>query len=218
MERSDLGRGEFDTSIGALARGSRRRLPPRVPCTIAAMPWSSMDARSLPASASIARDYDVLTQGIIAKAWSTVLIRGNESRGFVLLDVFRTPAASSTAALGGLAEQIRPSNFAVIGASNDGASEGPTAASWLCAIRRQRARQASTVRERHPPPPGQGRCRDGAVHSGDGSLAGRAGRATQAAPSPAPAPAASTAMPSPPPPAPPPRPAILAPPAAPPSR
>ena len=130
MERSDLGRGEFDTSIGALAR----RLA-AAPAASGALYYCGyaveFNGRSflLPASASIARDYDVLTQGIIAKSLVDSLIRGNESRGFVLLDVFRTPAASSTAALGSLTEQIRPSNFAVIGASNDGASEGPTAAS-----------------------------------------------------------------------------------------
>ena len=130
MERSDLGRGEFDTSIGALAR----RLA-AAPAASGALYYCGyaleFNGRSflLPASASIARDYDVLTQGIIAKSLVDSLVRGNESTGFVLLDVFRTPAASSTAGLGGLAEQIRPSNFAVIGASNDGAAEGPTAAS-----------------------------------------------------------------------------------------
>ena len=129
MERSDLGRGEFDTSIGALAR--RLAAAPAASSVLYYCGYAlEFNGRSflLPASASIARDYDVLTQGIIAKSLVDSLIRGNESRGFVLLDVFRTPAASSTAALGGLAEQIRPSNFAVIGASNDGASEGPTAA------------------------------------------------------------------------------------------
>jgi hypothetical protein len=130
MERSDLGRGEFDTSIGALAR--RLAAAPAAAGVLYYCGYAlEFNGRSflLPASASIARDYDVLTQGIIAKSLVDSLIHGNESRGFVLLDVFRTPAASSTAALGGLAEQIRPSNFAVIGASNDGASEGPTAAS-----------------------------------------------------------------------------------------
>jgi len=129
MERSDLGRGEFDTSIGALAR--RLATAPAASGVLYYCGYAlEFNGRSflLPASASIARDYDVLTQGIIAKSLVDSLIRGNESRGFILLDVFRTPAASSTAALGGLAEQIRPSNFAVIGASNDGASEGPTAA------------------------------------------------------------------------------------------
>jgi hypothetical protein len=130
MERSDLGRGEFDTSIGALAR----RLA-AAPSALGALYYCGyaleFNGRSflLPASATIARDYDVLTQGIIAKSLVDSLIRAQESTGFVVLDAFRTPAASAPTGLGGLAEQMRPSNFAVIGASNDGTADGPTAAS-----------------------------------------------------------------------------------------
>jgi Putative peptidoglycan binding domain/Caspase domain len=210
LERSDLGRGEFDTSIGALAR------------RLAAVPAASgvlyycgyaleFNARSflLPASASIARDYDVLTQGIIAKSLVDSLIRGNESRGFVLLDVFRTPAASSTAALGGLAEQIRPSNFAVIGASNDGASEGPTAASLAL---RDQAAEGETSLDLFA----------GGIHRRLAKAAAVTAQFIPAMAPPAPPPAASTAstaspavaVPPPPPPSPP-EPAVLASPAAP---
>jgi Putative peptidoglycan binding domain/Caspase domain len=221
MERSDLGRGEFDTSIGALAR----RLA-AAPAASGALYYCGyaveFNGRSflLPASASIARDYDVLTQGIIAKSLVDSLIRDNESRGFVLLDVFRTPAASSTAALGSLTEQIRPSNFAVIGASNDGTSEGPTAASlalrdqaaegetsldlFAGGIHRRLAKAAAVTAQFIP-----------ATARSPADAAAR----PEAAASPAPAPAASTAIAvPPPPPAPPPEPAILVPPAAPPSR
>jgi hypothetical protein len=84
----------------------------------------------LPASATIARDYDVLTQGIIAKSLVDSLIRAQENTGFVVLDVFQTPAAPAPTGLSGLAGQLRPSNFAVIGASNDGTGgDGPTATS-----------------------------------------------------------------------------------------
>ncbi len=143
MERNDLGRGEFDTSIGALAR----RLA-ATPGAAGILYYCGYDlefnGRSflLPVSASIARDYDVLTQGIIAKSLVDSLVRGKESTGLVLLDVFRAPGAPSPAGLSGLAEQIRPSSFAVIGASNDGASEGPTAASL--AVRDQAAEAAIT--------------------------------------------------------------------------
>ena len=51
-----------------------------------------------------------------------------QSRGFVLLDVFRTPNGAATGP-GRLIEQVISSTFAVIGASNDGTGEGPTAAS-----------------------------------------------------------------------------------------
>ena len=143
MERNDLGRAEFDTSIGALAR----RLA-ATPGAAGILYYCGYDlefnGRSflLPISASIARDYDVLTQGIIAKSLVDSLVRSKESTGLVLLDVFRAPGAPSPAGLSGLAEQIRPSSFAVIGASNDGASEGPTAAAL--AVRDQAAEAATT--------------------------------------------------------------------------
>jgi hypothetical protein len=218
MERSDLGRGEFDTSIGALAR----RLA-AAPAASGALYYCGyaleFNGRSflLPASAGIARDYDVLTQGIIAKSLVDSLIRGNESRGFVLLDVFRTPAASSTAALGGLAEQIRPSNFAVIGASNDGASEGPTAAAlalrdqaaegetsldlFAGGIHRRLAKAAAVTAQFIP------------ATARPADVAAR----PEAPPSPAPAASTVIAVPQPPPPTPP-EPAILVSPAAPSSR
>ena len=81
MERSDLGRGEFDTSIGALAR--RLAATPAASGVLYYCGYAlDFNGRSflLPASASIARDYDVLTQGIIAKSLVDSLIRGNESR------------------------------------------------------------------------------------------------------------------------------------------
>jgi hypothetical protein len=130
VERTDLGRGEFDTAIGALARRAAAS-----PGAFAALYYCGyaveFNGRSfvLPTSANIARDYDVLTQGIISKSLVDSLIRAKESTGFVLLDVFRTPETSVTTGLGGLIEQMQPSNFAVIGSSNNGAGEGPTAAS-----------------------------------------------------------------------------------------
>jgi len=130
IERADLGRGEFDTAIGALARRAAAS-----PSSLAALYYCGyaveFNGRSflLPTSANITRDYDVLTQGIISKSLVDSLIRAKESTGFVLLDVFRTPDTSATTGLGGLIEQMQPSNFAVIGVSNSGAAEGPTAAS-----------------------------------------------------------------------------------------
>ena len=212
MERSDLGRGEFDTSIGALAR--RLAAAPAASSVLYYCGYAlEFNGRSflLPASASIARDYDVLTQGIIAKSLVDSLIRGNESRGLVLLDVFRTPAASS-AALGGVAEQIRPSNFAVIGASNDGASEGPTAASLAL---RDQAAEGETSLDLFAAGIHRRLAKAAAVtaHFIPAEVAAR----PEAPPSPAPA--ASTAIAVPPPPSqPPPEPAILVSPAAPPSR
>jgi len=215
MERSDLGRGEFDTSIGALAR--RLAAAPAASGVLYYCGYAlEFNGRSflLPASASIARDYDVLTQGIIAKSLVDSLIRGNESRGFILLDVFRTPAASSTAALGGLAEQIRPSNFAVIGASNDGASEGPTAASLAL---RDQAAEGETSLDLFAGGIHRRLAKAAAVTAHFIPAMARPPAEVAARPEapPSPAPAASTAIAVPPPP---PEPAILVSPAAPPSR
>jgi len=128
VERTDLGRGEFDTAIGALARRAAAS-----PSALAALYYCGyaveFNGRSFVLPANITRDYDVLTQGIISKSLVDSLIRAKESTGFVLLDVFRTPDTSVTTGLGGLIEQMQPSNFAVIGSSNSGATEGPTAAS-----------------------------------------------------------------------------------------
>jgi Putative peptidoglycan binding domain/Caspase domain len=211
MERSDLGRGEFDTSVGALAR----RLA-ATPGAAGVLYYCGYDmefnGRSflLPVSASITRDYDVLTQGIIAKSLVDSLVRGKESTGLVLLDVFRTPAASSSAGLSGLAEQIHPSNFAVIGASNDGSSEGPTAASL--AVRDQTA-EAETAPDRFA----------AGIHRRLTKAPAVTAHFIPAIASPSPAPAASTASPAvavppaPPPAAPPtPEAAVVASPAAPP--
>ena len=212
MERNDLGRAEFDTSIGALAR----RLA-ATPGAAGILYYCGYDlefnGRSflLPISASIARDYDVLTQGIIAKSLVDSLVRSKESTGLVLLDVFRAPGAPSPAGLSGLAEQIRPSSFAVIGASNDGASEGPTAAALAV---RDQAAEAATTPDRFA----------AGIHR---RLAKAPAVTAQFIPAMAPPPAAPGAPPAapsappvvavpPPPPTPPPEPSVLAAPAAPP--
>src|SRR5262245_32373404 len=143
VERSDLGRGEFDTAIGNLAR--KLAAAPAVGvlyyCGYAlefnALPFL------LPASALIARDYDVLTQGIISKSLVDSLSRASESTGLVVLDVFRTPNNSVPTGLGRLGEQVSASNFAVIGASNDGPGEGPTTASL--ALRDQLGEDEATL-------------------------------------------------------------------------
>jgi hypothetical protein len=130
VERSDLGRGEFDTAIGTLARRIAAS-PPAFGALYYCGYALEFNGRSfvLPTSANITRDYDVLTQGIISKSLVDSLSRVSESIGFVLLDGFRIPNASAATGLGRMIEQVPPSNFAVIGASNDGHAEGPTAAS-----------------------------------------------------------------------------------------
>jgi putative peptidoglycan binding protein/caspase domain-containing protein len=128
-ERNNLGRGEFDAAIGNLARQAAAS-----PATLVALYYCGyaleFNGRSflLPTSAGLARDSDVLTQGIISKSLVDSLVRVKESGGFVLLDVFK--ASNSTASgLARLVEQAAASTYAVIGVSNDVTPGGPTAAS-----------------------------------------------------------------------------------------
>jgi hypothetical protein len=87
------------------------------------------NARSflLPVSTTIARDSDILTQGIIAKSLVDSLAHVADSAGFVVLDSFQTPDAT-TNGLARLTEQIQPGHFAVVGAANAAGGSGPTAA------------------------------------------------------------------------------------------
>ncbi|MBN9487397.1 MAG: peptidoglycan-binding protein [Alphaproteobacteria bacterium] len=129
IERHDLGRGEFDAAIGNLARRAAAS-----PSTLVALYYCGyaleFNGRSflLPTSAGLARDSDVLTQGIISKSLVDSLVRIKESGGFVLLDVFKSPN-SAASGLARLAEQAAASTYAVIGVSNDVTPGGPTAAS-----------------------------------------------------------------------------------------
>src|SRR5215813_3578003 len=128
VERSDLGRGEFDAAIGALAKRATDA-PPAVAALYYCGYALEFNGRSflLPTSANITRENDVLTQGIISKSLVDTLVRVPDASGFVLFDVFAAPGASSNG-LARLAEQVQSSRFAVIGAANEGAGQGPTAA------------------------------------------------------------------------------------------
>lgn len=128
VERSDLRRGEFDAAIGALAKRTAAS-PPSVAVLYYCGYAIEFNGRSflLPAAASISRDNDVLTQGLISKSLVDSLARVGDSSGVVLLDGFQPPNAQATG-LARLAEQIQPGSFAVIGVNNDAAAQGPTLA------------------------------------------------------------------------------------------
>jgi hypothetical protein len=127
MERNNLGRGEFDTAIGLLARRVAAAPP-----TAAVMYYCGYAAefnnRSflLPVSAVLTRDNDLLSQGILVKSVVDSLRRTPDSAGLVLLDVFRTPDAPS-GRTSPLAEHVPASSFAVIAAVNEANGEGATA-------------------------------------------------------------------------------------------
>jgi hypothetical protein len=127
IERNNLGRGEFDTAIGLLAR----RLA-AAPPAVAAMYYCGYAAdfnnRSflLPVSAVLSRDNDLLSQGILVKSVVDSLRRTPDSAGLVLLDVFQATDAPSSR-MGQLAEHLPASSFAVIAAGNEPNGEGATA-------------------------------------------------------------------------------------------
>lgn len=127
MERNNLGRGEFDTAIGLLARRVAAAPP-----TAAVMYYCGYAAefnnRSflLPVSAVLTRDNDLLSQGILVKSVVDSLRRTPDGAGLVLLDIFRTPDAPS-GRLSRLAEHVPASSFAVIAAANEPNGEGATA-------------------------------------------------------------------------------------------
>jgi len=128
VERSDVRRGEFDAAIGALAKRTAAS-PPSVAVLYYCGYAREFNGRPflLPAAANITRDNDLLTQGLIAKSLVDSLARVGDSSGVVLLDAFQPPNTPATG-LARLGEHILPGSFAVIGANNDAAGQGATAA------------------------------------------------------------------------------------------
>lgn len=129
VERSDLGRGEFDAAIGMLVRRVSAT-PPAFAALYYCGYALEFNARFflLPVSASIARESDVLTQGVIFKSLVDSLARVADSAGFVMVDTFQ-PANASANGVARLVEQIQPGRFAVIGAANEAGGQGATVAS-----------------------------------------------------------------------------------------
>jgi hypothetical protein len=126
VERNDVRRGEFDAAIGALAKRIAAA-PPSVAVLYYCGYAREFNGRPflLPAAANIARDNDVLTQGLIAKSLVDSLARVGDSSGVVLFDAFQPPETPATG-LARLGDQIQPGSFAVIGANNDATAQGPT--------------------------------------------------------------------------------------------
>ncbi|MFO1161325.1 MAG: peptidoglycan-binding protein [Reyranellaceae bacterium] len=127
VERSNLGRGEFDAALGALARRAAAS-PPTVVALYYCGYAVEFNGRPflLPTSAIMERENDVLTQGIIAKSAVDSLARVAKTNGVVILDTFATSAAAQTG-VARLVEQVQPGAYAVVAASNEGAGSGPTA-------------------------------------------------------------------------------------------
>jgi hypothetical protein len=127
IERNNLGRGEFDTAIGLLARRVATS-PPAVAALYYCGYAAEFNNRSflLPVSAVLTRDNDLLSQGILVKSVIESLRRTPDSSGLVLLDLFQPPDAPGRR-MGQLAEQLPATSFAVIAAGNEPNGEGATA-------------------------------------------------------------------------------------------
>ncbi|MBN9086428.1 MAG: peptidoglycan-binding protein [Reyranella sp.] len=127
IERNNLGRGEFDTAIGMLARRIAAA-PPAVAAVYYCGYAAEFNNRSflLPVSAVLTRDNDLLSQGILVKSVIESLRHTPDSVGLVLLDVFQ-PSNAPSRRMGQLAEHLPASSFAVIAAGNEPNGEGATA-------------------------------------------------------------------------------------------
>jgi hypothetical protein len=127
IERNNLGRGEFDSAIGQLARRAAASPPAAVALYYCgyAVEFNSRPF-VLPTSVALARDHDVLSQGIIVKSIVDSLRRAPDGAGLVLLDLFTPPNVPLMGA-GRVAEQVAASPFAVIAANNEAGGDGPTA-------------------------------------------------------------------------------------------
>jgi hypothetical protein len=128
IDRSDLGRGEFDAAIGALARRAANA-PPAFAALYYCGYAVDFNGRSFlfPVSMNIARDSDILTQGVISKSLVDSLAHVPESAGVVVLDTFQAPGFTGNG-MGHLVEQVQPGRYAVIGVANENAVTGPTPA------------------------------------------------------------------------------------------
>ncbi|WP_422003399.1 peptidoglycan-binding protein [Reyranella sp.] len=128
IERRDLGRGEFDGAIGLISRRAAA-----APGSIVVFYFCGyavgFNSRTflLPTSATLARDHDVLSQGVIVKSVVASLQRARDGAGLLLLDLF-TPANPALPGPARLDGQFDPSPFAVVAAGHDQASgRGATA-------------------------------------------------------------------------------------------
>jgi hypothetical protein len=126
IERNNLGRGEFDSAIGQLARRAAATPPAAVALYYCgyAVEFNSRPF-VLPTSVALARDHDVLSQGIIMKSIVDSLRRAPEGAGIILLDLF-TPSGVPLSGAGRVAVQLSASPFAIIAANNEAGGDGPT--------------------------------------------------------------------------------------------
>ncbi len=119
-ERHDPGRGEFDAALGSFSRG--RAAAPEAPAVIyvcgLATEWNNR-AFLVPASATLARETDTLTQGILARNAADAASRGATGPSLTVLDLTPRPGGSALTASGlaAAAESATSADAALIATS-----------------------------------------------------------------------------------------------------
>lgn len=124
-ERHDPGRGEFDAALASFGRS--RAAVPEAPAVIylcgLATEWNNR-AFLIPASASLARDTDTLTQGILARNAADAASRGATGPSLTVLDLTPRPGsgALTAAGLAAAAESATSANAALVATSGTAAN------------------------------------------------------------------------------------------------
>jgi Putative peptidoglycan binding domain/Caspase domain len=127
-ERLDLSNGQMGGAIGELA-GTLSRSPGATAVVYVCGYVAGLDGRAflLPVSASLERDSDALTQGIVARSLPDALTRSGARAGLVLIDAQPRPGGSGPLGLDKLAEgPPAPGESLAAAVATAGLPQGPT--------------------------------------------------------------------------------------------
>lgn len=125
IERRNTGRGELDAAIATFAQ--RVHAAPGGAAVVYFCGYAvDFGGRTflLPTSAAIGNDFDVLTQGMIAKSVQDAVAHGSPRAGLVLIDAVPR-AESPRPAFGGAAEHAAGLSQALLAAVGPAGREGP---------------------------------------------------------------------------------------------
>ena len=133
VQRLDTSRGEADAAVAAFARRLRAS-PGSVGVAYVCGHVVTFNSRPflLPVSASLARETDVLAQGLLARGVVEALLRGEARAGLVVLDGIAPSGADAVmASLPALAEPAGPAGVGMVAAATDATSNGTRLAAAL---------------------------------------------------------------------------------------
>ena len=126
VQRLDAGRGEADAAVATFAR-RLRAAPGSVGVAYVCGHVIAFNSRPflLPVSATLARETDVLTQGLLARGLVDALLRGEARSGLVAFDGIAPSAALPVmTSFQALAEPAGPAGVGMVAAVTDSAGEG----------------------------------------------------------------------------------------------